>query len=428
MDELSAIQPSFASVALAAFTKNNEHCEVLVDKDEILINKPWGSENARLRFATNNHALCDDLNNLLLNPRFDAIYHLDQIRIEFIYGYLRPEDEQNAAHLDRKFSVHYANADFDCAFEQPTQRLFRLARAFERLPSDTSDRAAYQLALFKDAQDLDKAPRGAKEYFADRVPRSFFVTPKGPIDGVNLPALARHINFLARYYDRFTPLIVIRESDFATPGPPAQRPLRHIESNFPSNLAVGQIDDVVMRLLEVASESQHRFAFLYLYQVLEYTGYYYLDDKVKNALRTFLKDPAVINCDDQHISELISIFSELTHNDDVKMRKVIEDNVDPRVIWREVEHDKVFFSAEQRFDGGFISSPLIAADTTIETWRAMWMPKTYDILTKIRNALVHARERRENKVILPTAGNNRNVGRYVPVLRRIAEQLALKAT
>jgi hypothetical protein len=153
-----------------------------------------------------------------------------------------------------------------------------------------------------------------------------------------------------------------------------------------------------------------------------------MDDKVKNSLRTFLKDPAVVNCGEAHISELISIFSELTHNDDVKMRKVIEENVDPRVIWKEVAHDKAFFASDQTFEGGFVSASMIASDTTAETWKAMWMPKTYDVMTKIRNALVHARERRENKVILPTRANNQKVGRYVPILRRIAEQLALKAS
>ena len=56
----------------------------------------------------------------------------------------------------------------------------------------------------------------------------------------------------------------------------------------------------------------------------------------------------------------------------------------------------------------------------------MWMPKTFDLLTKIRNVLVHAREKRESKGILPTRHNEAILRRYIPLIRRIAEQLALK--
>ena len=104
---------------------------------------------------------------------------------------------------------------------------------------------------------------------------------------------------------------------------------------------------------------------------------------------------------------------------------MIEDVVNSEIIWPELEHDKDFFSSELRFDGGFVLSPLIAKDTTADTWSAMWMPKLFDQFTRIRNSLVHARERRENRVILPTRKNNRRIIRYLPVIQRVAEQIAL---
>ena len=100
------------------------------------------------------------------------------------------------------------------------------------------------------------------------------------------------------------------------------------------------------------------------------------------------------------------------------MKKVIEEYCDPSVVWKEIENDKEFFCQNHSFQGGFELKPMIATDTTAATWKTMWMPKLYEQLTKIRNSLVHARERRENRVILPTKANNKLLSHYIPVIAR----------
>jgi len=147
----------------------------------------------------------------------------------------------------------------------------------------------------------------------------------------------------------------------------------------------------------VARRNNPRSSFIYYYQVFEYAGYYYSDGKAKAQLRNALRDPALICCGEDKISDLFSIFSDLAQNDEGKMRKVIEDHCEPRVIWKEIANDLDFFCQGHDFDGGFSTQALIAKDTTEFTWVTMWMPRTYDLLTKIRNVLVHAREKRENK-------------------------------
>ena len=248
----------------------------------------------------------------------------------------------------------------------------------------------------------------------------------GEIDGLNVEDLSRHINLLAHYYDRGTPLILIREA-IPTDHGKGHKPIRMIEGSFPDSLLMTRIDDIVLQLLEVARTSNVRSAYLYYYQIFEYAGYYYIDEKARKSLRNALRDPALIACGEDKVSELFSIFTDLNHSDEAKMRKVIEDHCDPRVIWTEVSNDIDFYSKEQQFDGGFTLPALVSKDCTDETWKTMWMPKTFDVLTKIRNALVHAREKRENKVILPTLGNNARLARYLPVIQRMAEQLALKS-
>lgn len=418
-------EPSFKDVYLKEFTTNNPHCEVTVEGKNVNISKPWGTDDVRFTTTVDNHQLIDDLNKVLFNTRFDAIYHIDTNTLEFIYGYLDPSDQHAAPMIDRKFTAHYSGHSFECMYAPPTERLFRLAKCYEKLPSDTPNRSAPQMTVFRDAQQLQKLPSTAKRYFEKRVPRNFFIKPNCGISEVNIEQLARHINFVMLYYDRESPRITINDPDVISKVEQKGR-IRHIEGNFPASLILSPINDIILRLMETARSSLPRFSFIYYYQIFEYAGYYYMDEKARKSLRNFLKDPAVITCAEDKIGELFSIFSDLNQNDDAKMRKIIEDYCDPATVWKEIDNDKEFFASEQQFEGGFTCPPLIAADTTLSTWTAMWTPKTFDQLTKIRNALVHARERREIRVIIPNISNNRKIARYLPIIARIAEQVALK--
>jgi hypothetical protein len=183
---------------------------------------------------------------------------------------------------------------------------------------------------------------------------------------------------------------------------------------------------IYLQLIDVAQHTSPRFAFIYYFQVIEYAGFYFVDEKARRALKSFLRDPAMITCPEDRMHELFGALSDLAHNDETRMRKVIEECCNPSVIWKEIENDKAFFSGSISFDGGFVLPPLIAADTSETSWSAMWMPKVYDHLTKIRNCLVHARERRQSNVILPTEANSCRIERYLPIIARMAEEIALK--
>ena len=110
------------------------------------------------------------------------------------------------------------------------------------------------------------------------------------------------------------------------------------------------------------------------------------------------------------------------------MRKVIEGYCDPIEIWQEIDNNREFYANEVCFDGGFELKPLISNDLSVDAWKSMWMPKLFDQLTKIRNCIVHAREKRHENVILPTSRNNRLVSLYIPPIKRMAEQIAIKST
>lgn len=412
---------------LNPFIQNNPHCVLNEDDSGLLVEKPWGRDDARLRIDAKDTGFAEALNKTRLNPRFDGITHLDSNELEFVYAYLRKDDEHSKSYMNREFQFHFEGYQFNCKFAEPSSRLMEIAARYERVPTEPDEPSIPQLRAFRDAQRLDKLSPTLKEYFDGRVPRNFFVSSNTDIELIDLEKLVRHINFIIHYYDRESPLISIKEAP-SNETLTKLKKIRLIEDEFPENLVVSKpIDDIIIRLMEVARKSQPRFAFIYYYQVFEYAGYYYIDEKARSSLKNALRDPSLICGGEEKISELFSIFTDLNNTDEVRMRKVIEDHCDPRVIWKEILNDREFFSTDQHFDGGFIAKAIIAKDLSEDGWTSMWMPKTFDQLTKIRNVLVHAREKRESKVILPSTKNNSVLNRYIPLISRISEQLALKA-
>lgn len=202
--------------------------------------------------------------------------------------------------------------------------------------------------------------------------------------------------------------------------------MRFIRTEFPSVISVRQTDEAIMTLLDVAARSAPRVAYLYYYQVLEYAGHYYVDDKTRNRLRMLVRDPAIAECTDDTVSKLFASLTDFNHSDEAKIQKTIEETCDPKNVWSDVVHDREFFSHKVEFEGGYVADPLISTDTTVSAWVTMSMPKLFQVLTKIRNVLVHAREKRENLSILPTNRNNELLRHYVPVIRRVAEEVALR--
>lgn len=328
--------------------------------------------------------------------------------------------------MDLQFALFYEGARFDCSLAEPSQRLMAIARHKQNFPSDKLGRSVPQIVAFRDAQRLEDLLDRAKNSFAERVPRNFHIACDECIDKIDLAGLICHINLTAYYCDRRFSEIVIREDMAEARDIESWSPRRHVDSKFPVELAIGAVYEVVLQLISVARHAKSCQAFLYYYQVIEYAGHYFIDEKAKSQMRRFLRDPTLVNCDEHKIRDFLSLFTTQANQGDAdKMKKAIEEVVSPSLLWLEIEHDRSFFSACQYFDGGFEMPALISKDMSEDGWRASWMPNLYDRLTGMLNALVHASERRENKVILPTIKNNQLIARYEPVIERVAQQIAL---
>ena len=72
---------------LEQFLKNNSYSEVELRNEIYYINNPWEDESLSFEIKKEDESeLIKTLNNLILPPRFSAIYHLDTKEIEYIYN------------------------------------------------------------------------------------------------------------------------------------------------------------------------------------------------------------------------------------------------------------------------------------------------------------------------------------------------------
>ncbi len=408
---------------LESFHTSNPALKARRTVDGFEIRNLWGLPELYLSFSDLDSLLSEALNHVRFDERFDAIIHEDKGEIEFVFAFLNPHEDDAKDYLNRSFDLSFMNRQYSCRFAAPTDRLFNIAKVFRRVPSENSQQRVPQLNAFRDWHRLAEMPERVQKFFEGKEPRSFFISN---LDATtNIPQLCRHVNRLCHYYDRHSPQIIIRESASELEETKV-RPCRYLPNGFPSKLAVRPVDDVILTLLEVGASSSPRNAYLYYYQVLEYAGYFYTDEKIKGRLRHILRDPAIVCCDDDTIAELFDALLDHHHNDDIKIQRVIEENVNMRTVWIDVWNDHEFFATKTEFDGGFVADALLSKDTTEDAWATLAIPKLFKVLTQIRNVIVHAREKRENKVILPTDANAKRLRRFVPVMRRIAEEVAFR--
>ena len=108
-----------------------------------------------------------------------------------------------------------------------------------------------------------------------------------------------------------------------------------------------------------------------------------------------------------------------------KFSQIIQDTVDPKVLWREIKQNTAHFSKDIRFDGGYVIKSIIS-NTTKES---SYLPKGVEIFTKairdIRNALSHGRDFKTASVIIPTAKNLRALQPWVHLISAAAGQVVL---
>lgn len=175
---------------------------------------------------------------------------------------------------------------------------------------------------------------------------------------------------------------------------------------FPKTILGKVLDDFLLSLWDTAINAPDPIRrFLYSYQIFEYCAFYFLKEELELSVQKLLLDPNIQAKIPLVAHQLLDLIAEDRTTDDSKMNSLIEKVITPCHLWKEIQKNIDIFSNQTEFEGGVTLSPIINKNATEEAFEKEWHPKIIDQLRKLRNALVHAREKRSSKCIIPTAKN-----------------------
>lgn len=402
---------------LAFFLEINPEATRTPEGEKQVISHPWGSTALKIDVDNDDTELIETLNALRLPPRFSAIWHRDQNALEVIYGPISATSEE----LSHSFAFQFSGRTYQCEFRNSSERLMSLAKAVRIEPEAgiEDDRNLWLIKSYLRLRDREDAP----PVFRERIPTSFWIDGMEEWDENEAVALARHLNFYMRYFDKESPLIIIHEDLPAQTG--REKSERYPYSEFPEMISARTLDPFLLGLWESAIHGGPRLRFLYSYQILEYAAFYHASDSVRHAVRRAVMSPHTHLDPANAVNQILDAIAADNQHETEKMKAVIRQSVDPSAVWREVQPHSDFFSEPIRFDGEVTLEPLISERWNEEDFARAWHPKFIDQVRKIRNALVHGREQRQSNVITPTRANDDRLRPWLAPLIVIAEQVIL---
>lgn len=423
--------------SLKKFKNINSSLEIIEETEHINTKLLWNDKSFMCRF--NKDSSFESLEDIFLPLELSALYHQKEQKLEFIFSPLSDDHH----FLARTTTFFYKGIEIKTEFAEPSEALKTIALGFRRL--DTPDESRYRnLEIFNDLYQVDSQNERIKSYFKDKKPYSFYV--QGDFKSIenDFVSVAKHLNIYLRFFDRKAPIIDILNQESSTEK--YNLPCYTNGNGFPEQISANLIDPIAIDLLQVAQESGNsRLKYLFYYQVLEYFAYYYLDEELKRKLSNILKSPDLLHNSTSYTRTIIEDLKDYTNNttDKQKLTKLISDYITINDVDSEIQTNIKNFCQDLEFDGGFKLPSLITDENAFKNLfindkgsaktKKEKDKKRLDLITaiadridKIRNVLVHIRESRENKVILPTRTNNKKLIPYLYLTRRIAETIAIK--
>jgi len=398
---------------------NNPNVEIESDEEHYNIKKLWDDNTFFIRLRKDQDLSLFE--NLIFPQELSAIYHADMKMMEFI---MTPSsDTYIKSMFDFKF--WYKGVEFSCEYMEASERLLTIASGFREI-DDNSESDYRNLRELRDYQRKEELPKYVQKYFENRHIKSFCMF--GDFDLVNhdYKMLSKHFNFYVRFFNRKNPQILIHEEK--SDKTEYNLPCLAIENSFPSVLNFHNLDPVLLDMFQIAGETNNiRLKYIFYFQILEYCSYYYLNEELSKQLKEIIKRPDLLNRSSEYSKLIIDQFKDhFKQNDDsIKLEKIILDYCTFEDIKYELKVNLEFFTKSLEFDGGFSIEAILNDATCIEKPPKQILRTIKNNIEKIRNVLVHLRESRENKVILPTSRNNNLLIPYLYLVRRIAEKVAM---
>ena len=158
--------------------------------------------------------------------------------------------------------------------------------------------------------------------------------------------------------------------------------------------------------------------------MIEYSGFYFLTEKSEKSIETILKAPETAAFPNKAWQRIQDILAGEKIEDGAKLVAVVKQCIDVDSIWRDIEANRACFERTLIFDGGFEVPPVIASSTDLASFRTSGLEKLVNTFRHLRNALVHAREKRMTNVISASRRNHSLLRPYIKPLSSIAMQVA----
>ncbi|UCA60311.1 hypothetical protein KB553_02000 [Chryseobacterium rhizoplanae] len=405
------------SKILIELIKKNPDIKYSLIENKYRIENIWNDESIAFEFKKNQKI--SFFKDLIFPEQLYGFYNSTFNKIEFIYGLI----QKNSKLLDRNFEFIYKNICFKCFYSSISNELKSIATNFveNNVESPTDYR---NLRLIRDVLTKEIFIKAFKDYKIV----SFFI--EGEFDKIDFDfvGLSKSLNFYMTYFDRDSPKIIIYEK-INSREKYDNGCFFSLFDAFPKRINSVNIDATLLDTFMVANLTDNiRLKFIFYFQILEYSSYYYLDSKIQNRITQTFRNPEIYDKPEEFskviIEEMKDHFSQ--KDDSIKLEKTITENVFIEDIKNEIEANKDFFASDLEFEGGLkINRILKDSSISLDNLKSDDMILIKKNIEKIRNVLVHLRESRENKVILPSKSNDQKLLPYLYLLRRIAEKVAI---
>jgi hypothetical protein len=377
-----------AKTLFASFLKRNPHSSIdemtLPDGNKgLAIKTPWGDESLALKIPDVGNALAKTLEHVLLPERFTALWHEDSKELEVVWT-ASPLVQPWIEVENRKFEIARDGKTYVCEFSASSDRLVTIAKHAIAISSSVTN---YRNLLSYKQWDKAKADASNKA-------RSFWVRNIEWDENAVLD-LVRHLNFYMTYYDHLSPTILVHSPKVEAA---MQRRARYAHGKFPSKIDTKSLNEFLLYTWEATREGDAARRFLYAYRVIEFASFTYMESEVRSQLRKLLSTPHAL--DDIHaVADAVAAVTHSKWDDFTKFANLIQNAVSPALIWTEISGNMKSFTAETKFDGGFVLSPLAAEGCRQQDIQMFTLARH---LKDIRNALAHGRDQKTGLVIAPT--------------------------
>lgn len=353
------------------------------------------------------------IKNIYLPKSLAAIYDNNKKHLEFIFAPL----PSNYDVLKVKFSFLFRGKKFKCYFAKVSDVVYLLSTTINILnDSDTDFRNLMKFNFY--------FGKGKSLYRKEIKPYSFFV--KGNFDSIDeqfFVSLSKHINFYTNFFYREFPHIQIYDQTLKNKHN-IKEPHCDIKK-IPIKIAARELNQTLLDILLIANLTQNiRLKYIFYYQILEYSAYYYLKGNLKNSLNNLLKNPDIVENVNIYSNKIIELLKDHFNNkDDLStLKSLVNDNCSCNDIKDGLILNKDYFLKDVEFKGGFQLKAICEKDIHIDN---SVLNIIIENLNSIRNVLVHLREKRENKVILPNRENDEKIKPYLFLLKRLSEKIII---